>query len=220
VRVAKWYDYTSKYGLGYLLTNGAIGVSFNDGTKLVVSPSEKNVYYIVRRDTDKKEIVSIHTLQNYPGDIHKKILVYNKFKEHFKMNKVDHVEDESVIYIKKWMATKHAVLFRMNQGNLQANFKDDSVLLMNSTSKTLTFIDSKAKIHFCSMEKIGSSLNQDFVKRFKYTEQVLTQIWNAQADAQTERPEKGLNQRIEMDASGNKPCENPLGVGLTEEICH
>jgi len=36
IRVIKWYDYSAKYGLGYALSNGTVGVSFNDGTKLVL----------------------------------------------------------------------------------------------------------------------------------------------------------------------------------------
>jgi len=33
--VKKWVDYSSKYGLGYLLSNGMIGVFFNDSTKII-----------------------------------------------------------------------------------------------------------------------------------------------------------------------------------------
>jgi len=35
IRVYKWYDYSSKYGLGYILANGAVGVCFNDGSKMI-----------------------------------------------------------------------------------------------------------------------------------------------------------------------------------------
>lgn len=34
--VMKWVDYSTKYGLGYLLSNGATGVFFNDSTKVVL----------------------------------------------------------------------------------------------------------------------------------------------------------------------------------------
>ena len=34
--VCNYVDYTSKYGLGYLFTNGSSGVIFNDGTKIVI----------------------------------------------------------------------------------------------------------------------------------------------------------------------------------------
>ncbi len=36
VWVKKWVDYSSKYGLGYLLSSGATGVFFNDSTKIIL----------------------------------------------------------------------------------------------------------------------------------------------------------------------------------------
>jgi len=38
VWVKKWVDYSTKYGLGYLLTNGSTGVFYNDSTKLILDP--------------------------------------------------------------------------------------------------------------------------------------------------------------------------------------
>lgn len=38
VWVKKWVDYSSKYGLGYLLSNNSTGVFFNDSTKLILDP--------------------------------------------------------------------------------------------------------------------------------------------------------------------------------------
>lgn len=38
IYVKKWVDYSSKYGLGYLLSNGGTGVFFNDSTKIVLDP--------------------------------------------------------------------------------------------------------------------------------------------------------------------------------------
>lgn len=37
VKVQLWVDYTKKYGIGYRLTNGAVGVLFNDLTTLIFS---------------------------------------------------------------------------------------------------------------------------------------------------------------------------------------
>ena len=36
--VKKWHDYTSKYGLGFLLTNNTVGVIFNDGSRILQCP--------------------------------------------------------------------------------------------------------------------------------------------------------------------------------------
>ena len=44
----KWVDYSSKYGLGYILSNGAAGVFFNDSTKIILDVSGKKFNYIER----------------------------------------------------------------------------------------------------------------------------------------------------------------------------
>lgn len=36
VWVKKWVDYSTKYGLGYLLSNNTMGVFYNDSTKLIM----------------------------------------------------------------------------------------------------------------------------------------------------------------------------------------
>ncbi len=36
--VKKWVDYSSKYGLGYLLSNKATGIYFNDSSKIIMEP--------------------------------------------------------------------------------------------------------------------------------------------------------------------------------------
>jgi polo-like kinase 1 len=41
VWVKKWVDYSSKYGLGYLLSNNQTGVFFNDSTKVILDLSKK-----------------------------------------------------------------------------------------------------------------------------------------------------------------------------------
>ena len=36
VHVQKWVDSSNKYGLGYILSNGCLGISFNDSTKILM----------------------------------------------------------------------------------------------------------------------------------------------------------------------------------------
>lgn len=45
----KWVDYSSKYGLGYLLSNQATGVFFNDSTKIIIDTNGHNFYYFERK---------------------------------------------------------------------------------------------------------------------------------------------------------------------------
>lgn len=42
--ISKWVDYAEKYGLGYQLSTGCVGVMFNDGSNIVASPDLKYVW--------------------------------------------------------------------------------------------------------------------------------------------------------------------------------
>lgn len=53
VWVKKWVDYSTKYGLGYYLSNEATGVFFNDSTKIVLDPNSHHIDYMERRSTDR-----------------------------------------------------------------------------------------------------------------------------------------------------------------------
>lgn len=51
--VKKWVDYSSKYGLGYYLSNEVTGVFFNDSTKIVLDPNGYHFDYYERRSSDR-----------------------------------------------------------------------------------------------------------------------------------------------------------------------
>ena len=41
VFIVSWVDYCNKYGMGYALTDGSVGVHFNDSTTIVMSPDKQ-----------------------------------------------------------------------------------------------------------------------------------------------------------------------------------
>ncbi len=69
VWVKKWVDYSSKYGLGYLLSNKATGVFFNDSTKIVLDPGGHHFDYYEWRASDKKDVGKEYTLSDYPKEL-------------------------------------------------------------------------------------------------------------------------------------------------------
>ena len=44
VFIVSWVDYCNKYGMGYALTDGSVGVYFNDSTTIVLSPDGQYVF--------------------------------------------------------------------------------------------------------------------------------------------------------------------------------
>jgi polo-like kinase 1 len=53
IYVKKWVDYSSKYGLGYLLSNGSTGVFFNDSTKIILDSRSTYFEYMERKSQEK-----------------------------------------------------------------------------------------------------------------------------------------------------------------------
>jgi hypothetical protein len=51
--VTKFVDFSSKYGIGYKLSNGAFGVLFNDSTKIITSSNLFHFVYIERGREDQ-----------------------------------------------------------------------------------------------------------------------------------------------------------------------
>jgi polo-like kinase 1 len=67
--VKKWVDYSSKYGLGYILTSGATGVYYNDSTKVVLDPGGDGFSYLERHGSDRNEASTRYTLTDYPKEL-------------------------------------------------------------------------------------------------------------------------------------------------------
>lgn len=209
VWVVRYVDYTSKYGLGFLLNTGSAGVYFNDSTKIILSP-DGNVFQYVERVRKSKDNssgkangvadsyhIQTHLVTAYPIELQKKVTLLRHFRNYLveqqklcSMNTANsnngnndsdpHVRLEDIYggpaagdevkslpmlsdpnlvvganamikfgvssavyrpkadkddmmnsngdvampYIKKWVRTKHAILFRMSNRTVQVLFFD------------------------------------------------------------------------------------------------
>ncbi len=66
MHVKKWVDYSTKYGLGYLLSDGSTGVYFNDSTKIILDKNNEFFEYIEKKQGEKIDTVSRYTISEYP----------------------------------------------------------------------------------------------------------------------------------------------------------
>lgn len=76
--VEKFVDFSSKYGLGYKLSNGQYGVLFNDSTKIITHTNLFHFDYIERPksgDLQAQETVSHYDFFDYPSAINKKVIL-------------------------------------------------------------------------------------------------------------------------------------------------
>ena len=54
--VTQFVDFSSKYGLGYKLSNGSYGVLFNDSTKIITHPNLFHFDYIEKIRTGSQQV--------------------------------------------------------------------------------------------------------------------------------------------------------------------
>lgn len=142
VWVSKWVDYTSKYGMGYLVCDGSVGVYFNDATKVVLASDNRHFEYVERRSSREARRGSVepprqlHTLDNYPPALKKKVTLlvhfrdylHKRFNESSTKNQPEEREARArgsaahdIPYVKKWVRTSRAILFRLSNRTVQVS---------------------------------------------------------------------------------------------------
>jgi polo-like kinase 1 len=191
IYVKKWVDYSTKYGLGYLLSNGSSGVFFNDCTKIILDPSKESFEYIERRSSDRTDVVVAYSLNSYPRNLHKKVTLLQHFRSYLEgartqpSTPVDNAEplpaqkkSENLVYLKKWMKTRHAIMFRLSNKIVQVDFQDKTQIILSSESRLVTYVNKKGEKSEYPIATALESENAEMAKRLKYTKEILTHMLN------------------------------------------
>ena len=195
--VKKWVDYSSKYGMGYLLSNGFIGGIFNDNSKIILNPTTKQFYYIERRANDNQEIINSHYIDNFPKDLQNKVAILNHFKNFIEgqsnpvqlqqsNEKKGEAKDNQFTYVKKWIKTRHAIIFRLSNKFCQVCFQDKTEIILSSERSIVTYVNKKGERMTYTLVTALEMGNYEMTKRINYTKDILTHIltMNQQKNAQ------------------------------------
>lgn len=198
--VIRYVDYTSKYGLGFLLNDGGSGVYFNDSTKTALESEGDSFQYIERKRDDKsmstsrrpETTVETFSLASYPDSLKKKVTLLTHFRNYLidqqKKAAQDNLDNEplfigsaktadgDLVYVKKWVQTKHAILFRLSDQTIQVVFYDQTEVLLTPNTRYVTYVDKNRARSTYSLtdELVGTST--EIEKRLKYTKEIVSQL--------------------------------------------
>ena len=204
--VIKYLDYSKKFGLGYLLSNGFYGVFFNDSTKIILNTNTNKFNYIEKRTSDKQDYIYIYSLNDYPKELEKKVILLQRFKDYFQgennnndeqnitnmdyndgenkdedkcKDKVEEKEKEirPSTYVKGWRITRHAIIFFLSNKFVQFCFNDKSEIILSSLN-FIIYVNKKGErtTHAVNTIKQMQMLNYEIIKRFKFAKIVLIKI--------------------------------------------
>lgn len=95
-------------------------------------------------------------------------------------------------FVKKWVRTRHAILFRLSNGTVQVMFLDNTEVLLaagNNSDLTatgtssggygggcVTFADKQGSRRSMSLSDVVANPRSDVTKRLKYTKDILRQL--------------------------------------------
>ncbi|KAL5522527.1 hypothetical protein ACEPAG_8543 [Sanghuangporus baumii] len=197
--IVSWVDYCNKYGMGYALTDGTVGVYFNDSTSLILSPDKDHFDYIT-----SKQNGAAYTRKNYTVTLHdealkNKVYLLKHFERYimerlygeysFTFEDVERTKDMD--FVQKYLRMKHVIIFKLSNGNIQFNFSDHTKLILSSQGLLVTHINKDYELSRWTLSEImaralrpsDDPVEAKFVARLaeklKYCKEVLYSIHTA-----------------------------------------
>lgn len=221
--VTKWVDYSSKYGVGYILSDGSIGVYFNDSTKIMLVPDGNQFDYITRRTQERPETRTTHSFEDYPEDLKKKVTLLRHFKNYMHSDIIEKkdgavpgesgltlptmrqqrpYEPGQVPYVKKWTRNRYAIMFQLSNKIVQVVFFDKTEAVLSSRSHTVTYVDKRGQISAYPLSNVLDVPNPELAKRLRYTKDILVNLMGPR------------NGDLGLPSSGAAEDALPLSMGL------
>ncbi|KAM9008195.1 serine/threonine-protein kinase PLK3 [Ara ararauna] len=165
VWVSKWVDYSNKYGFGYQLSNRSIGVLFNNGTHMTLSPNHRTVHY---NPTSSKHLV--FSVAAIPEQLQGQMSVLRYFASYMEQHlmkggDLPSIDDlgQPALLLLQWVKTDQALLMLFSNGTLQVNFYNDHTKVIISKpdhSCLVTYINRERNSYtykLCSIQELGCS---------------------------------------------------------------
>ena len=177
-----WWDYSHRYGLAYLLHNHICGACFNDSSRILIDPEGTFCQYWATPQTPQPDIIDMSTIDTSP--IRKKMLLIQHFAAELKQRagtlRYPPLEiksrDQVIPHVKYWARTKEGVLFRMANRDIQANFRDHTKLVIESTSKALYYDNSQEVVQLTLADLGDRERYHEVRKRFVIVKEMAKEL--------------------------------------------
>ena len=174
VWLKKWVDYSSKYGLGYLFSNGCAGVFFNDSSKITSDIEGNTFQYLTKSTGTADDQLMEYEFAQYPPELQKKVTLLQHFRKHLKTEEFVQENINPLPYVKKWIITSHAIIFRLSNKLVQVYFQDKSELMLCSDTKYVVYINKHGEITSTALINALDNGNKEMNKRLRYTKEIIT----------------------------------------------
>lgn len=107
------------------------------------------------------------------------------------------------IYVKKWMRTKHAIMFRLSNKIVQVSFQDHTEVILCSENKEVTYVNKKGERMTYPLATALESKDTEMAKRLKYAKDILTHMLSTTKNENQEKKESNKAGKVAGNFKGN-----------------
>ena len=172
IYVKIYLNYNKKFGIGYILNNGDIGVYYRDKTILLLNENKDKYLYV-----NKEEQIIKYNIDNIPEVFNNKIKILNSFIKYFKnninekdinSNQNKKRENDDEIYAKSVIIDKKCVIFKLSNDIEHIFFADKIQIILSKNDNRLTYIEkNKTKTNLDLSESFNNQC-RELHRRIKY----------------------------------------------------
>ena len=201
VKISKFFDYSSKFGYVYFINNSHFGICFNDFTNLVKTyplsysgnSEGKNEYLYYETDGSlslslpESELDEYLNDENTGRDMIKKFEIFERINKKYKsqfdellQKKNEFISfnfgkqgDINAIFIKRFLASRNGVLFRLNNKLIQIFFNDDTEINFNTECSNFLYIDKNKEEINKDIQDVINIKDEDLTNKINISKNML-----------------------------------------------
>ena len=147
IYITHYYDYYSRFGVGYRLNNGNVGVYYRDKTNMILNIMKNKYIYIEKSESNK--CPKMYEKESIPEELSNKLNILEGFKKYFdektkedgdKLSEKEINKNENeLIYVEILIFDSQLIFLKLSNQIQNIFFKDNVQIIMSYD--TLTYID-------------------------------------------------------------------------------
>ena len=162
--ITHFYEYDSRSTMGFRLSNGNIGVYYEDSSNMIYNIKKNEYIYIENKENE--EWGKVYKKKNIPEELSDKYDILEKSINYFDkkikqeerynnnhkentINKIDKLVENQIIYVEILIIDKNLIFFKLSSQIQQAFFNDNTQIIMSYD--IFTYIDkdkNKTNLYF------------------------------------------------------------------------
>ena len=197
IRISKYFDYSSKFGFVFFINNTHIGICFNDFSNIIKTMpedgNEQSEYLHYEKDGQPYNALNETELLNYLSnkstskDIIKKFEIFKRivekhqkdFDEAKKLNNgfgpmgYNNMDGNKAFFIKKFLISKNAILFRLSNKLIQIFFNDDTEMSFSTETTKFLYINKERNEISRDIQDVMNGNDKDLINKIKISKNLL-----------------------------------------------